>query len=95
MKKHELTAGKITAMAAVIGLATACIYLLLAVGAGSTEYDCQAKDSCSKTIVRRCRRCDLQSSTVAGILGEVRSSTACKANSFKSVQKGPGGPSPP
>lgn len=93
MTKHDLTAGRITAIVAIIGLVTALIYLLIAVGAGSTEYDCQAKDSCSKTIVEKCKKCELQSTTT-GILSQMRSGSDCGANPFKSVENA-GGPSPP
>lgn len=94
MKGHELSVGRITLIAGIIGLITACIYLALAVGAGSTEYQCRAKDSCSKTIVRKCRQCELQSSTVAGILGQMRNAP-CGPNPFRSVQEAPQGTSSP
>jgi hypothetical protein len=94
MEERELTAGRIAMAAGVLALITACIYLVLAIGAGSTEYSCEAKGSCSTTIVPHCRKCDLQSTTTAGILSEMRSSAPCGPNPFKSVREAPGS-SPP
>jgi hypothetical protein len=70
MKGHKRAAKRIALVTGVITLITACIYLAVGIGAGKTEYQCSAANSCSKTEVRECRGCQLLPSTISGMFDE-------------------------
>jgi hypothetical protein len=86
---YERAKERLGLITAILGVIAACIYLTLALNAGSTE--CNTPHSCSKTTIGKCRDCKVLPPTPGVLEGPTERCRPGEAGGRRGAALGTGG----